>query len=140
VRASARIVLAAAACLWLLPGTAMAGEAVELHVATVPAGAGSAVLTHLNAALYPHGPRVTPYVGVDGASLPQPDRSAGIPTGDVTRLDLRARAGLRLAAGENAGVRLFVTVSAATLDADNRLDTRSADPFAGVGLAFVRSF
>jgi len=139
VRAPARIVLAAALCLWLLPGAAAAGEGVELQVVTVPTGT-SAMLTYLNAALYPHGPRFTPYLGLDGASLPQPDRSAGVPTDDVTRLDLRARAGLRLAAGHDAGVRLFVTVSAASLDADNRLDTRSADPFAGVGLAFIRSF
>jgi hypothetical protein len=137
------LLLAALVCLWLVPGAAAAGEGLDVSVIRVPDGAASeaADLTRMNAAVFPASAgRLAPYLGAEAASVPEPEHSAGIATDEGARLDLRARAGLRLAAGPDASLRLFVTLAAATLDADNRLDARAAVPLAGLGLAFVRGF
>lgn len=143
MRPSARVLLAALVCLWLVPGAAAAGEGIDLSVTTVPEGAApdAADLTHVSAAVFPvRAGRLVPYVGVDGASVPEPAHSAGVATDDVERLDLRAHLGLRLAASHEASVRFFLTVAAATVDAENRVDTHGADPLASLGLAFVQTF
>lgn len=143
MRPPARVLLAALVCLWLVPGAAAAGEGIDLSVTTVPetAAPDAADLTVVDAAVFPpRGGRLVPYVGVDGASVPEPGHSAGVATDEVERVDLRARLGLRLAATREASVRFFLTIAAATVDAENRVDTHGADPLASLGLAFIHSF
>lgn len=81
-----------------------------------------------------------PYVGVNGRSLPQPDKSAGIATPEVETVDMTAMAGVRFLAGQSATVRLFLTVGSATLDERNRLATRLDAAPADIGLAWSLRF
>lgn len=130
--------------LCLLPGAAWAGGAAaddRLEVTVHDGSRGPAQDVRLDADLVaPTAGRMAPFVGVEGASLPEPDRSAGIPTDEVTRLDVRARAGLRLNTGHAANVRLFVTLAGASLDAEDHLGARSGAALDDFGLAFTLPF
>lgn len=137
---AALLLVPAAAWAGTAPGSGAQGGDGRLEVVLHEGDTGPDADTRLDAAVIVRGPgRLASYLGLDGALLLQPDRSAGIATEEVERLDLSARAGLMVTTSRATCLRLFVTVVDASLDED-RFGARAGNGFTDFGIAFLRVF